>query len=148
MFLSLAKSVNTEETACTQMTQELENVYNYLTQQKLPLNAELIQNIEISENQIFPKLTDDNESQVLDDTKCSNYLVKAIREINLMYIETANSKFESDNPQGLPARNAKALYDDGYIKFLPTDYQQYEDYGIIYEYNYDLKRYDYSMGTY
>jgi len=44
-----------------------------------------------------------------------------------MYIETANKKFEADNPRGLPARNAKALYDDRYIDFLPTDYQQYPD---------------------
>lgn len=148
MFLSLAKSIETEETACTQMTQELENVYTYISQEKLPLTAELIQNIEITRSIIFPKLTDENELEILDDTKCSNYLIKAIREINLMYIETANAQFEADHPQGLPARNAKALFDEWYIDFLPTDYQQYEDYGIIYEYNYDIGRYDYAMGSY
>lgn len=112
MFLSLAKSIETEETACTQMTQELENVYTYISQEKLPLTAELIQNIEITRGIIFPKLTDENELEILDDTKCSNYLIKAIREINLMYIETANAQFEADHPQGLPARNAKALFDE------------------------------------
>jgi hypothetical protein len=65
-----------------------------------------------------------------------------------MYIEQGNEKFIKNHPQGLSARNAKALYDEGYIDFLPTDYQQYENYGIVYEYNYDIERYDYTMGTY
>lgn len=148
MFLSLAQSLETQQTACLVMTQEVERVYSYLSQKKLPLTGKLISDIENLRNEVFPKLTEENEQEILDDTKCSNYLVKAIRELSLMYIEQGNEKFMKNHPLWLPARNAKALYEEGYIDFLPTDYQQYEDYGIIYEYNYDIRRYDYTMGEY
>jgi len=65
-----------------------------------------------------------------------------------LYISLGNDAFVQDHPLGLPARNAAALFEAGYIDFLPTDYQQYEDSGIIYIYNYDTGAYDYEIGTY
>ncbi|USN58072.1 MAG: hypothetical protein H6767_07120 [Candidatus Peribacteria bacterium] len=64
-----------------------------------------------------------------------------------MYIEAANEQFKTDH-NGNTARNAKALLNEGYIDFLPTDFQQYETYGIIYEYNPELGTFDYTMGNY
>jgi hypothetical protein len=54
----------------------------------------------------------------------------------------------NDHPQNLPARNAKALFETGYIDFLPTDYQQLPSYGIIYAWDYERGRYDYENGKY
>jgi len=65
----------------------------------------------------------------------------------LFYIEQANEQFKKDHNEN-SARHAKALYDEGYIDFLPTDFQQYDGYGIIYIYNTKTKRYDYEMGNY
>lgn len=148
MFLSLAESVESDTTACKVMTHELQQVYLWLRSGDIPLDGNLVQAVEQKRDDIFPKFNEENESQVFDERKCTNYLHKAIRELNLLYIEWGNAQFEKNHPDGLPARNAQALYQEGYINFLPTDYQQYEDQWIIYQYNYDLKRYDYEMGRY
>jgi len=65
MFLSLAKTVDSKESACTQMTQKLEDVYQYLSENKLPITGQLIKNIQESEQAIFPKLTKENEQEIL-----------------------------------------------------------------------------------
>jgi len=150
MFLSLAKSVGWETESCILPSTEIENVYKQITSLWLEITDELVENIELYSKQFLPVLTEENENEVLDDTKCSNYLAKAIREINLMYIESANERYVSDNPTETSAKHAKQLFDLWYIGFLPTDYQQYPDewYGIVYKYNDDIWRFDYIMGSY
>ena len=150
MFLSLAKSIGWPTEACTLLSTELERVYTQINSQWIPITAQLVSEIETLSKQVFPVLTEENDNEVLDDTKCNNYLAKAIREINLMYIEAANEKYILDNPEGVSAKNAKVLFDEWYINFLPTDYQQYPEdwYGIIYEYNPDIGRFDYDMWNY
>lgn len=143
MFLSLAKSVAEPDEDCSVFSQELENTYTLLSQNNLPLTGELIQNIEILRNKLLPALTQENEDMVLDDTECTNYLAKATREINLMYLDTANEAFKEST--GNPAQDPEELFDAGYISFIPTDYQQYEDYGIIYSWSDDFGRFDYQM---
>jgi hypothetical protein len=56
------------------------------------------------------------------------YIRKAVRELNLYYIEKANEKFLKDT--GKNAISARELYDKKYIDYFPIDYQQYDDYGI------------------
>lgn len=148
MFLSLAESVESKESVCKVLSQELQNVYLWLSSWDLVLDGTLVRNIEETRKQVFPEFSEEIEEEVLGDAKCTNFLNKAIREINLLYIETANREFQANHPEWFPARNAQGLFEEGYIDFLPTDYQQYEDYGIIYEYDYERKRYDYSMGSY
>jgi hypothetical protein len=69
MFLSLAKSMEREESACSVMTTEIEKAYQYISTAKLPLTGELISSIEKFRDEIFPKLTEENEANILDDTK-------------------------------------------------------------------------------
>ena len=147
MFLSLAKSTGSDQESCTLMTQELEKSYNFITQNNFPLIGEFIKNIELLSEQILPVLSEENENEVLDDTKCTNFLTKAIREINLMYLEEADAKYIIDHPGEISAMTPQALFDTGYINFIPTDYQQYkeEGYGIIYIYNPKIGRFDYKM---
>ena len=96
---------------------------------------------------ILPKLSEKNEDDILGDTKCSNFLAKAIREINLLYLEQADARYVLDHPGEDSAITPEKLFSEKYINFIPTDYQQYEDeeYGIIYKYNPDIKRFDYEM---
>lgn len=150
MFLSLAKSVGAPTESCTLLSSELERVYTQISSQWIALEAELIREIELLSKQVLPTLSEENETEVLDDTKCTNYLAKAIREINLMYIEAANENYAKDFPEEWYARHAKILLETWYIDFLPTDYQQYPEewYGIVYKYNEDIGRYDYIMWEY
>ncbi len=147
MFLSLARNTASQWESCLLMTQKLQQAYNYISAKKLPLTWELIKNIESDLNAILPKLSEENEDEVFDDTKCSNFLTKATREINLMYLEQADQKYIQDYPDEKSAKTPERLLETGYIDFIPTDYQQYEDkgYGIIYRYNDDIKRFDYKM---
>ena len=128
-------------------SKELEKVWIWIFIQKnIPLDEKIIENIENIRTDIFWEYNKDDEDALLS-TECNNYVNKAVRELNLAYIEQANEEFKKDNNWN-PALNAKWLFDDWYIKFLPTDCQQYDDYWIIYEYNKDTKNYDYSMWTY
>ena len=148
MFLSLAQSVEQDDSSCIAMSQELQQVYLQLSEGNMTLNGKLIQVVENSRKSVFPTFSREVEEEVLNDTKCINFVNKAIRELNLLYISQANKAFMKDHPDNLPARNAMWLFKEWYIDFLPTDYQQYEEYGIIYVWDYKNKRYDYEMGTY
>ena len=137
MFLSLAQSLSSKEDACNFISSKIEETYNYISIQKQPITAELVQSIELVFDEIYPQITRENELSVLDDTKCLNYLAKAIREINLMYIEAADRKYVQDHPNEVSAHTPEKLFETWYISFIPTDYQQYADesYGIVYRYN-------------
>lgn len=149
MFLNLAKYMTSEDPVCSKLSNDLENIWaEVFLKKSLPLDWNLLKAIEETRIKAFWKFEEEREDQMLSDTECSNYVNKAIRELNLEYIERWNNKFMENHPTNLPARHAKALLDEWYIDFLPTDFQQYEDYGIIYEYNYDTKNYDYSMWSY
>ena len=147
MFLSLARNQGSQWESCSMMTEKLEQAYTYISKEKLPLTWDLIRRIEIDRDTILPQLTEENEDEIFDDTKCSNFLTKATREINLMYLEQADVKYIWDNPDETSAQSPEKLYEAWYIDFIPTDYQQYDDkdYGIIYRYNDEIKRFDYKM---
>jgi len=147
MFLSLAESTGSRGEACSFMSSELRRIYTGLKNNSLPLEWDLVQEIENFSKQVLPELTEENEREVLDDTKCTNYLAKAIREINLMYIEEADAKYVRDNPGEVSAMTPEKLQEAWYIDFLPSDYQQYPDegYGIIYKYDSEIGRFDYEM---
>ena len=148
MFLSLAKNVANDDKACGLLSQDLENVYRDLQTWRIQLDGQLIASIQTISSQIFPEITQENENELLDNTKCLNFLGKATREINLMYLEAADAKYISDNPSEVSAGSPEVLLEQKYISFIPTDYQQYTDTGegIIYSYNPEIGRFDYQMG--
>jgi hypothetical protein len=148
MLLNLANFIDKEDKNCNIFASELEKIWVWIFLQKnIALNDKLIESVEEARKEEFWFYDEENEEEILSSTKCVNYVNKAVRELNLAYIEEANKKFKKDNNWN-PALSAQWLFDDWYIKFLPTDFQQYEDYWIIYEYNKDTKHYDYTMWTY
>lgn len=144
MFLDLAKNIEQDDIACIKFSNSLENL---LSSWKASINEEFIKNVENRRNEVFENVIPEDEEEILWDTRCKNYLNKAVREINLYFIEEANEKYKTAN-NWESAKTAKVLKDEWYIRFLPTDFQQYEDYGVIYTYNKELWRFDYEMGNY
>jgi len=148
MFLWLAKDVEVEsDPVCTSFAIELEGFYKNLLSQNRPINGQVIKTLEDTRNQVFWEFNEEKEEEFFWDTKCKNFVNKTIREINLSYIEAGNDKFKKDNNWN-NARNAQALFQSWYIDFLPTDNQQYGEYGIIYEYDTEKESFDYTIGTY
>jgi len=145
MFLNIAESLDTStEQQCSLFSQELNNVSTgiFITKE-LALSDELLQSIQNIRIQAFWEFSEDEEKQ-LSDTECINFLNKANRELNLAFLDQANEKYKIDN-DWKNAIDGKELLEKWYINFLPTDFQQYEDYGIRYEYNEDIWNFDYNM---
>gem|GEM_PF-3162413 len=97
-------------------------------------------------NKIFPKIEGEKEKNVLLETDLKNYLRKAIRELNLFYVEKANEKFVKDNKKN--AKSARELFDKKYLDYFPIDFQQYDDYGIAYVYDEKIKKFNNEMRQY
>ena len=146
MFLNMAKYIESEDKVCSKFASELENLWTWVFSWNIKLSWDLVKWLEESREKVFGKFEED-EKEVLSDTKCSNYVNKATREFNLYYIEKANKAFKKEN-NWASATDAKELFDKWYIKFLPTDFQQYKDYGVVYKYDSELGNFDYKMGSY
>ncbi len=147
MLLNIAKFIEPDNHVCQDFAQKIENVAAWVFLWGQPITSQMIRALQASREQVFG--AENPEDNILSDTECSNYVQKAIREFNMAYIETANQAFMADH-DGLTSRHAKGLFEAGYIDFLPTDHQQYPDkwYGVIYQYDYEKWRYEYSVGTY
>lgn len=147
MFLNIAKYTEPDNQVCTWYATELESLWAEIFLKKsTDLNENIIKNVELTRNVYLGQFDEEKESEILSDTKCLNYVNKSIRELNLSYIENAEDKYFQDNNKH--STHARELYEKWYLKFLPTDFQQYDDYWIIYEFNQDTKNYDYIMWNY
>ncbi len=144
MFINMWKTLDTSKNKyCKNFAWELENLWYKIFRKKI-LNYKLIKYINEKRKELF-WMWDTQKNY--DKNQCIDYVNKATREINLFYIEQANKKYRKDH-NWKNAKNAKILYDDWYIKYLPIDYQQFKDYWIIYFYNKDTKHFDYQNGRY
>ena len=147
MFLNIAKFIETSDELCLNLASNLEQVWaEIFINNTVQLDWKIVKNISKIRDQTFWKFDEKDELSALSDTKCWNYVNKAVRELNLEYIERWNKKYIQENWES--SSNAKELFDGWYINYLPIDFQQYEDYWIIYEYNSDIWNYDYSMWNY
>lgn len=144
MFLNMWRSIDAEDLQCRVLSLEIENIMNGLESKQLVLDGKMVELISAGRNQAFWEFNDETEEKAMSETECQNYVNKAVRELNLLYLEQANAKYVDDN--GEPAQTGKQLLDAGYIDFDPVDFQQYEDYGVIYEYNEATGNFDYSNG--
>jgi hypothetical protein len=147
MFLNLAKSFEKDDELCQKFVIWLEELMGAIKNNKTSLNGKIIEQVQKVQKEVFWEFDEKEETKKLSDTTCSNYANKAVRELNLMYIEQANEKYKNNN-DGKDAKDAKILFKAWYLDFLPTDFQQYKDYGIIYEYNPETQWFDYNMWTY
>lgn len=144
MFLTLAKSQKQTE-VCSIFAEELEKISFAIYRQQAELDSEIIKEIEKLRNEHFV-FNEEAEKEIISWDNCNNYINKAIRELNLQYIENANKAYFKDHQEN--AKNAKILFDKWYIDFLPTDFQQYDDYWIIYTFNQETWNFDYEMWNY
>lgn len=82
----------------------------------------------------------------MSGTSCQNYVNKAVRELNLFYLDTANIEYMKEN-DWVAAKNWKELLEKWKIDFNPKDFQQYDGYGIQYEFNEKIWNFDYITGN-
>ena len=96
------------------------------------------------------KMLDDYRKEINKDKEESVYwetcfwdLNKAVRQLNLEYLNNASKKYIQDNNK--PINSIDDLFDNNYIDYRPVDYQQYDTYWIKYYYNDETKTIDYKM---
>lgn len=147
MFLSIWKSFDSWiDKTCSDYSSILEKIWFQVFREN-KLDSNTIKYVNESREEAFGKFDENKEHDIKLDSECSNYINKSIRELNLYYIEVANELYKKDN-SWISAKNAKVLYDKKYIDYLPIDFQQYEDYWIIYEYNEETGNFDYDKWNY
>ncbi len=147
MFLNIAKYIEQEDTVCLNFASNLEKVgAEIFLNKSVELNWTILKNIEETREKAFWEFSEEQENDALSDTRCMWYLNKATRELNLEYIERAEEKFEKD--KWYNSYHAKELFDEWYMDYLPTDFQQYENQWVIYKYSRDTWNYDYEMWRY
>lgn len=144
MFLTLANQQKSEK-SCKIMSTELQKLSYATFQQNIPLTSDIIKQLQNLQKQYFVFNPESDKEMIYGDN-CMEYINKSIREFNLLYIEEANKKYFADTNEN--AKNAQILYEKKYIDFLPTDFQQYDTYGIIYVFNEKTQNFDYEMGSY
>ncbi|MDD5769386.1 MAG: hypothetical protein PHE25_00310 [Candidatus Gracilibacteria bacterium] len=146
MFLTLADSLKKkDDKVCEYFSNELQRISFQIFRNSKDLTGGIIKNIQFARDKNF-KFDEKKEQEIVSGDNCENYINKAIRELNLEFLERANKKYFDKNKTN--AINAKILYEKGFIDFLPTDFQQYKDYGIIYIFDKESGNFDYEMGNY
>ncbi len=140
MFVNMALVSGSEEDACYTFASELSRLKSPWS--SLRLYTPVIAWIHTSYNNTFWNTTESTKSG-FESTQCLSYLQKAIRELNLLYIEQWHTIFVEEKER--PAVDALELFNSWYIDFLPVDHQQYENQGIKYVYDSTLWRFDVKM---
>lgn len=150
MLLSLAESIEgSKNSLCQQVSKELGSTLLGAFSANATLTGKGLQAIEAARQTTVKKL----EEEGIDPTDgrdvdnfCSTYLNKAVREMNLSYLEQADARYFQDHKEHalVPA----ILLKDRYIDYNPVDFQQDKDYkqAIEYYYNDETKAWDYRMG--
>lgn len=142
MFLTLADSTGEKNEVCEVISNEIQWLAYGIFQEWIPLTWQIMEALNMTRKQYFD-YNEDLEQQVKLWDNCSNYINKSVREFNLYYIELADKKYLEE--KGEHSRNAKQLFEEWYLEYLPIDFQQYTDYGIIYYFNDETNNYDYKM---
>ena len=139
MFLNMAQT-DWKDKVCSNFSQTL---INYSSDRRFVLDWYILKKIQDSRNKIFKKDEEkkDDKWEIIDATWCEHFLNKAIRELNLIYIENANKQYFKKYSKN--ATDAEELQKKWFIKFLPTDPQTDIGHKIKYFYNDEIKRFDY-----
>ena len=156
MFLSLAWSIDSvskdqnKQDDCNIFSSDLKNVLapvifsdNFFSK----LNWNFVKKVEYVRAQIIKQLWEENVDffSWMTENYCSYYLNKAVRELNLGYIEEADKNFFKDKQRH--AIDPEELLKNKYINYLPEDFQKWkEGERVIYFYNDEIKSWDYKTG--
>jgi len=145
MAQSNAKGKDKNTKTCFAFSSELMKYRIEVYKNKLPLDETVIAQIDDIRNKAFPFDKDAEKTLVIEEG-CANYVNKAVREFNLAFLDQINVWYFKKNNKY--AMTPEQLKEEGYIHFVPKDYQQYDTYGIIYQYSMDTKKFDYKMWDY
>ena len=147
MFLSLASDnhKSASGTTCSQASSDLSKL---LLSNTLPMNGKFIESVEEFRKKIedqFRESASESVSKGIGDDLCTTFLNKAIRELNLLYLERADANYFKD--KGKHAMTPQDLLDGKYIEVIPKDFQrdEKEKSEMIYFYNEETKHWDNKM---
>ncbi|EKE28782.1 MAG: hypothetical protein ACD_3C00014G0007 [uncultured bacterium (gcode 4)] len=145
MFLSLAESLWTQETkACQEFSSYIWWMLFKWFQEWKNLSWKFVSDIDLVRKEIMLKLWQKStEYSIADESNCSNYLNKAVREMNLAYLEAADKAYFEKNK--IHASNPEILYSEKFIDYIPQDYQVDKDSKVIYYFNKDTWHWDNKM---
>lgn len=146
MFLTLAQSTQDEDEVCQIISHDIENIYITLQSRNQPLEWRLIAEIQELRDTLFTNIEEEND--LLSGPQCSDHLNRAIRELALLYLDEADARFRRDFPGELSAMTPERLSELWYIDFVPKDFQQYEDYGMMYRFNEEIWGFDFKIDFY
>lgn len=149
MLLSLAESIEGDKNSlCQQVSKDLGSTLLGAFSANATLNGKWLQAIETARQATIKKLEEEGIAPTNGrnvDNFCSTYLNKAVREMNLSYLEHADAEYFRDKKEHalVPA----ILLQDKYIDYNPVDFQQDKEHkqGIEYYYNKDTNNWDYRM---
>ncbi|MDD2916903.1 MAG: hypothetical protein PHH70_03625 [Candidatus Gracilibacteria bacterium] len=149
MLLSLAESIEgNKNTLCKQFSSELGTTLLNTFNAKATLTGKGLAEIDSIRQSIIKKLEEEGVNPTNGqnvDNFCSTYLNKAVREINLSYLEQADARYLHDKKEHaiLPS----ILLKSGYIDYNPIDFQQdiKNKQGIEYFYSTETNNWDYRM---
>lgn len=150
MLLSLAESTGGGKQAlCQQLSKELGSSLLGAFSAQATLTGNGLRMIESARQEIMKKLNEPSVDKMNAqdvDNFCSTYLNKAVREMNLSYLEHADARYFQDKKEHAPAPSE--LLKQGYIDHDPIDFQQDAEHkqGIEYYYDTENKHWDYRMG--
>lgn len=150
MLLSLAESIDWDKnTLCHELSKQLGTSLLGAFSAKATLTGKGLSLIESARRDMVKKL----EEQWVDPTSgqnvdnfCSTYLNKAVREMNLSYLEQADARYFQDKKEHAPV--PEILLENKYIDYNPVDFQQDTKgkQGIEYFYSTETAHWDYKMG--
>lgn len=148
MFLTLSDKYTSKdeyEKKCSMFSKELQKVSFEVFRKGKTLNWEIVKKINDIRKTDFSFSKEKDDKKIMSSTNCYNYINKAVRELNLAYLDSANSKFFNDNKKY--AETSNELFEKKYINYIPVDFQQYDTYWIIYTFNKKTWYFDYKMSN-
>lgn len=134
MFLSLAESLGTKETKqCKDYAGALQKILFEAYQQGARISSDGLKLVERERRGIIDQIPGESNYSIANEHDCKEYLNKAVRELNLAYLDQAGKEFFK--VYKFNAFTPEELFDGKFIDFIPVDFQQYDDQGIIYQFN-------------
>lgn len=142
MFLDMARYVEWKDNLCSEFANQTDKLMQWVINWNISLNSDLLKIVESNRKIVFED-SENNSNDSISQTQCASYANKAVREINLYYLDEANKKYKKEKK--LNAKNVDELYDNWYIDYKPIDFQQEKNYWIKYIYKQELWIFDVKM---
>lgn len=123
MFLSLANTAPGDKESCSVIASEIGKVYSIYVSQNRMLDDAIVENIENIARENLEIYINGPTGSGMESSRCDYFIAKAIREINLTFLDQADMRFRADHPDKKSAYDPEMLKRTGYITFIPKDYQ-------------------------